>query len=86
MINHIKERSVDVKTNILDISRLKSEINFSMVNDIHENDSIFRLLTADVAKRKTDFVVFNDIIFKVYMVFRLFYCFENFRKSLVAIA
>lgn len=37
----------------------KKEINFSMVNDIHENDSIFRLLTADVAKRKNDFVLFN---------------------------
>lgn len=37
----------------------KKEINFSMVNDIHANDSIFRRLTSEVKKRKTDFVIFN---------------------------
>ncbi len=37
----------------------KKEINFTMVNDIHGNDSIFRLLMSDVKNRKADFVVFN---------------------------
>lgn len=36
VINHVKERSVDVKANILDISRLKSEIDFSPKTTIKE--------------------------------------------------
>lgn len=37
----------------------KEECNFSMVNDIHANDSLFRDLMKDIKKSKNDFVVFN---------------------------
>ena len=37
----------------------KQECDFSMVNDIHGNDSLFRLLTGNIRKSKDDFVVFN---------------------------
>lgn len=37
----------------------KKEIRFSMLNDIHSNDSIFRLLTANIKKQGTDLVIFN---------------------------
>lgn len=41
------------------LDRDKKEINFIMVNDIHGNDSIFRLLTSDIKKNNKDFVIFN---------------------------
>lgn len=41
------------------LDRDKKEINFVMVNDIHGNDSIFRLLTANVKNGQNDFVIFN---------------------------
>lgn len=41
------------------LDRDKNEVNFSMVNDIHGNDSIFRQLTSGVKNQPTDFVVFN---------------------------
>lgn len=37
----------------------KNDINLVMVNDIHGNDSVFRLLTAGIKSQSTDFVVFN---------------------------
>ena len=37
----------------------KPGCNFSMVNDIHGNDSLFRLLTGNTMKSNDDFVVFN---------------------------
>lgn len=37
----------------------KTTVRFTMVNDIHANDSLFRDLTKDVIKEKQDFVVFN---------------------------
>ena len=37
----------------------KDEVCVTMVNDIHSNDSVFRLLMNDVKKKNTDFVVFN---------------------------
>lgn len=36
-----------------------TECRFSVVNDIHGNDSVFKALTADVTKRNVDFMVFN---------------------------
>jgi Icc-related predicted phosphoesterase len=39
--------------------RDKQEIRFVMVNDIHGNDSVFRILMAGVREQKPDFVVFN---------------------------
>lgn len=37
----------------------KQEVSFTMINDIHGRDSIMNALTANVAKSKPDFVVFN---------------------------
>lgn len=37
----------------------KKKIRFEMVNDIHENDSLFRLLLGGVKTRKADLVLFN---------------------------
>jgi hypothetical protein len=39
--------------------RDKQEVSFVMVNDIHGNDSVFRILMAGVREQKPDFVVFN---------------------------
>ncbi len=37
----------------------KKEVNFSVVNDMHEHDSIFRILYKDVTRGQYDFVCFN---------------------------
>lgn len=37
----------------------RKNISFSMVNDIHANDSLFRQLTGNVKDSQTDFVIFN---------------------------
>lgn len=37
----------------------KPECRFTMVNDIHGNDSLFRILTANTRKSGSDFVIFN---------------------------
>jgi predicted phosphodiesterase len=37
----------------------KPECRFAMVNDIHGNDSIFRLLMVNIIKSKDDLVIFN---------------------------
>jgi len=40
-------------------NRDKQEVSFVMVNDIHGNDSVFRILMAGVRQQNPDFVVFN---------------------------
>lgn len=41
------------------LDRSKSEVAFSVVNDMHEHDSILRVLYKDVKPGKYDFVCFN---------------------------
>lgn len=51
----------DVRRNVTKVTTLSEEydeVKFAMVNDMHENDSIFRSLFPD-AKGKYDFVCFN---------------------------
>ena len=50
-------RQLPFKTTTLD--RSKPECHFSMVNDIHGNDSLFRMLTGNTMKSNNDFVIFN---------------------------
>jgi len=55
--NNFNFTKVEFKTKTLDTARPESR--FTMVNDIHANDSLFRQLTADVVKNKNNFVFFN---------------------------
>ena len=55
--NDFNFTKIEFKTKTLDPSR--SESRFTMVNDIHGEDSLCRRLTKDVVKEKIDFVIFN---------------------------
>jgi Icc-related predicted phosphoesterase len=55
--NNFNFTKIEYKVATLDESR--KECRFAMVNDIHENDSLFRQLTKDVVKNKNNFVIFN---------------------------
>lgn len=55
--NNFNFTKIEFKAKTLDTSRPKSR--FTMINDIHANDSLFRQLTKDVVKNKNNFVIFN---------------------------
>lgn len=55
--NDFNFTKIEFKTKTLDTSRPESR--FTMVNDIHGNDSLFRQLVKDVVKDKNNFVIFN---------------------------
>ena len=55
--NNFNFTKIVFKASTLDRSRPESR--FTMVNDIHGNDSLFRKLTKDVVKNKNNFVFFN---------------------------
>jgi len=55
--NDFNRDGIMFKATTLDTKR--PECRFSVVNDIHGDDSLFRLLTADLTATKPDFVVFN---------------------------
>jgi predicted phosphodiesterase len=51
----LKHREYTVTT----LNANRPECHFSMVNDIHGNDSLFRNLTKDMLQSKNNFVIFN---------------------------
>jgi predicted phosphodiesterase len=51
----LKHREYTVTT----LNATRPECHFSMVNDIHGNDSLFRNLTKDMLQSKNNFVIFN---------------------------
>ncbi|WP_294082125.1 FN3 domain-containing metallophosphoesterase family protein [Proteiniphilum sp. UBA5384] len=55
--NDFNFTKIEFKIKTLDSSRPESR--FTMVNDTHGNDSLFRQLTKDVVKNKNNFVIFN---------------------------
>lgn len=55
--NDFNFTKIEFKTSTLNASHPESR--FTMVNDIHGNDSLFRQLTKDIVKSKNNFVIFN---------------------------